>query len=141
MTGAHEACTRSRDGAAHCPLTQCLQLSERGSHLCLLGTRCVSHGEGGDWGHQGRLPGGGSQWVAPGWMGTLPVEEAGWKVDSRVRGGRAGHSLPALCRHSGRNTSCSRCKDRVTHPEGTAHRPGGALHRSSERHPQTHLQL
>lgn len=57
------------------------------------------------------------------------------------RGGRAGHSLPALCRHSGRNTSCSRCKDRVTHPEGTAHRPGGALHRSSERHPQTHLQL
>lgn len=52
MTGAHEASTPSQAGAAHCPLTQCLQLSERGSHLCLLGTRCVSRGEGGDGGHQ-----------------------------------------------------------------------------------------
>lgn len=127
---------RVRAGAAHGPLTQCLQLSERGSHLCLLGTRCVSRGEGWDGGYQGRLPGGGRQWAAPGWMGTPPVEEAGREVDSRVRGGRAGHSSLSLCGHSGRNPSWTRCKAGVTHPAGTAHRKGGALHRSSERQPR-----
>ena len=141
VTGAREACTLSQGRGSTLPPTQCLQLSERGSHLCLLGTRCVSRGEGWDGGHQGRLPGGGSQWAAPDWMGTLPVEEAGWEVDSRVRGERAGRSSPSLCRHSGRNPSWSRCKDGVTHPAGTAYRKGKALHRSSEWHPQTHLQL
>lgn len=72
--------------------------------------------------------------------------QAGWEpCPWRRRGGRwtAGSGeggldthLRLLCGHSGRNPSWTRCKAGVTHPAGTAHRKGGALHRSSERQPR-----
>lgn len=81
-------------------------------------------------------------------MGSTRLDGNPAHGGGRVEGGQQGQGRERLGTHcwlcadlSGRSTSCSRCKDRVTHPEGTAHRPGGALHRSSERHPQTHLQL
>ena len=141
MTGAREECTSSLRQGSTLPLPQCLPLSERGSHLCLLGTHSVSRGEGCDGGIRADCleEEANGQHLA-GW-GHCPWRRQGgqWTAGSG-EGGLDAHCH--LCADTQRrNASRSKCKDGVTHPVGTAHRQGGVLQRSSERQPQTHRQL